>query len=207
MIELDNIVDQLRTHKENLWTAIQDLRAEYARVHEALVALVALGGGWVALPADDLPTVDNHQFAISDPVVPSVEQVAEVARTEGKAAAKALLDKPKAAPRGVHTKMDWQAVLDWVTAAKADGSYSLAAVTAKFGTNAKNWKARTANLLPTGAPAPMGRPIGGKVLACDDCGFEVSLDRVAALRSHVLDTHGRRPSDGERTPVAPKVAA
>jgi hypothetical protein len=66
----------------------------------------------------------------------------------------------------------------------------------------------SSQITPIGRPANTvantpARPIGGKVLACEgpDCDFETSLDRVGALRNHIISVHGRPIRDSERIPV------
>ena len=45
-------------------------------------------------------------------------------------------------------------------------------------------------------------PRNGKVLACDDCDFTASPERLGDLRTHVRDAHKRVVTVAERTPTA-----
>jgi hypothetical protein len=45
-------------------------------------------------------------------------------------------------------------------------------------------------------------PIGGKVLACTECEFTCSIDKMHDLIQHALGVHKRRPTLDEKMPVA-----
>jgi hypothetical protein len=48
---------------------------------------------------------------------------------------------------------------------------------------------------------------GSMVLMCDACEFETTADRAPDLLRHTLSTHGRRATEGERTPVRAREAS
>ena len=130
---------------------------------------------------------------------------------------------PSAAParaKSDEARARWTPVFDWVAVAKADGTYSIAALVARFGTWAKNWAAAAKNLgvtitdpptPPTAAadaPAPAATPPtsgaapGELHLECTDCPATFPLTGAARLNSHCRLFHGRASTPTERKPIA-----
>lgn len=116
----------------------------------------------------------------------------------------------------------WTPVFEWVTASKADGTYSIAGLVARFGTWAKNWAAAAkgfgitiaaAPTPPSPAAAPAAPAAAGEVpssgvapgqlhLECVDCEASFPVTAAARLNSHCRLFHGRGSTETERTPIA-----
>jgi hypothetical protein len=137
--------------------------------------------------------------------------------------------QPKRRSRTGASTPDWQEVAEVIAVLKADGIPLASGLAAEFGvpeSTTKNWSSRVARLGLTPAPTPQpsepvtpapavatayrpatasarGRSVTG--LMCLSCDWHVlTTDQVPGIKieQHVRQTHNRRATATERTPVA-----
>ena len=209
MTTFDDLVAKLRearTEIEHELASIdvrhRQLEAEMFRIDGAISALDGAPAGEVAAirPVRSVPAIAP-------------------ARKRGPAKGSPSVGDPAKGGEAVaaRARARWEEVFNWVVRAKADGTYSLNALEAKFGTYAKNWRAccakygMTLDDTPAAAPAAAAQPVptakGAKVLACDDCDATFEIHQAAALNTHTIAVHGRRATTTERQPIANSSAA
>lgn len=128
--------------RRTLIEARSGLEAERDAITEQIdrlnVAIGALGSEWVPV-AQGIERSSNEQFAVADGIVPPPVVPANV---DDPFANPVTIEPTSRLPRATRAgSIDWAGVVETVREMKADGTYSLAALVAHYGTtHVKNWK-------------------------------------------------------------------
>ena len=213
-----DVDELLAAARDALKTRVADLTERETALRNELDEVI----GARTIATGRLTDLDTILGPPPKPAHTTVQRPVKPAKTRANAARPLA---PAARAKSEEARARWTPVFDWVSASKADGTYSLAGLTARFGTWAKNWAAAAKKfgvIITTPTPSPAGtapadqaatsvtpapsvptsgaRP-GELHLECVDCPATFASTAAARLNSHCRLFHGRSSTATERTPI------